>query len=342
MDSKSRPFVSVVTPVYNGASYLAECIDSVLMQRYPNFEHVIVDNASTDATREIAERYARRDPRIRIVECSEHLPVVANWNRSLEHISEQSRFVWVLPADDAMMGDSLTRMTGLAATNPSVGIVASLRLRGSKIQCSGLPAGQNVFPGSEIVRLFFREEVFAFSPTGSLIRRDLIEAQKPSFYPDRYLHADVAGFFEVLDRVDFGFVHELLMFSREHDESVTSTIADRKGTQFRDGLFMLQEFGPRYLEPDELAEIEARFLRRYYRFLVRSAVLLRERPFFAYHANALRQAKRFPGVGAMIRAIAGELERAVLRPLLAVEHVRARVRLAEDSGYLWEDRTLNR
>lgn len=336
MDETEFPLISVVTPVYNGAKYIAECIESVAKQSYPNIEHVIVDNASTDATRDIVTRYATNDPRIRLVEFPDNVPVIENWNRSIGFIDDAARFVWVLPADDALVGESLLKMGALARDNPSVGIVASLRYRGNRIQCGGLPTSQTVFSGRDIVRSFMREEVFAFSPTSSLIRRDLLERDKP-FYPAKYLHADIAAFFDVLDRVDFGFVHEILMFSREHAESVTATQADLKGSQFRDGLLMLQEFGPRYFAPAELASIERGFLRRYYRYLVRSAVLMREKPFFAFHAEALREAKRFPSAWAMAQAALVEMERALLKPMRTLGYIRSRIEWEDDREYLWRD-----
>ena len=57
----TRPLVSVVTPFYNTASYLAQCIESVLKQSYSEFEYILMDNCSTDGSSEIAETYARRD-----------------------------------------------------------------------------------------------------------------------------------------------------------------------------------------------------------------------------------------------------------------------------------------
>jgi glycosyltransferase involved in cell wall biosynthesis len=51
-----RPLVSVVTPFYNTERYLAECIESVLAQTYPIFEYILVNNRSTDASRDIATR----------------------------------------------------------------------------------------------------------------------------------------------------------------------------------------------------------------------------------------------------------------------------------------------
>ncbi|HWH03492.1 MAG TPA: glycosyltransferase family 2 protein, partial [Gemmatimonadales bacterium] len=68
------PLVSVVTPVYNTGKYLAECIESVLAQTFTDFEYVILDNASTDDSPEIIARYARRDPRIRVVRNERLLP----------------------------------------------------------------------------------------------------------------------------------------------------------------------------------------------------------------------------------------------------------------------------
>lgn len=329
--------VSVVTPVFNGARYLAECIESVAMQGYARFEHVIVDNASTDDTPRIAARYAARAPHIRVVECAEHLPVIANWNRALGFISFDSKYVWVLPADDALRGESLKNMMAIATRHPSVGVISSLRLRGERIECAGLPTDREFFSGRHIVRLFLGQKVFAFSPTGTLFRRDLLDRNKP-FYPDRYLHADVAAFFDVLDKVDFGFVHEVLMFSRVHEQSITATVANRKGTQFRDGLLMLQEFGPRYFDPEELAALKTRFLRRYYRFLIRSAVLLRERQFFDYHIDALQQAGCYPSTGALARATVSEMGYTVLRPFRAIAHVRDRLAQHAASDYIWDDR----
>lgn len=61
----SLPRVSVGMPVYNGERYLREAIDSVLAQSFTDYELIISDNGSTDATREICEAYAARDPRVR-------------------------------------------------------------------------------------------------------------------------------------------------------------------------------------------------------------------------------------------------------------------------------------
>lgn len=65
--SGTPPLFSIITPVYNGARYLPDLLDSVQAQTYQNYEHIVIDDGSTDdgATVSILERYAKKDSRIR-------------------------------------------------------------------------------------------------------------------------------------------------------------------------------------------------------------------------------------------------------------------------------------
>ena len=60
-------FFSVIIPVYNVASYLTECLDSVLSQSYRNFEVILVDDGSTDSGGSICDEYAQKDRRIHVI-----------------------------------------------------------------------------------------------------------------------------------------------------------------------------------------------------------------------------------------------------------------------------------
>ena len=60
------PDISIVTPVWNGARYLARCIESVIGQTHGNWEQLVVDDGSTDESFEIASTFAERDPRVRV------------------------------------------------------------------------------------------------------------------------------------------------------------------------------------------------------------------------------------------------------------------------------------
>jgi len=94
MSSPERtPLVSVGMPVYNGGRYLAEAIESILQQTLPDLELVILDNASTDGTRAIAEGYASRDPRVRYERNELNIGVNPNFCRVFR-LSRGRYFKW--------------------------------------------------------------------------------------------------------------------------------------------------------------------------------------------------------------------------------------------------------
>src|SRR5713101_9671976 len=122
MKLESQPLVSVCTPVYNCAEYLAECIESVLAQTYQNWDYTIVDNCSTDESVEIARRYAAKDQRIRIQENQQFLRAIPNFNVALRQISPTSKYCKVVLGDDRLFPECLARMVAVAEEHPSVGI----------------------------------------------------------------------------------------------------------------------------------------------------------------------------------------------------------------------------
>jgi glycosyltransferase involved in cell wall biosynthesis len=137
--SEELPLVSIVTPVYNGETCLAECIESVCAQTYPNWEYVIVDNRSTDRSREIAENHAGKDPRIRIHVNETFLPLMQNWNHALRQISESSKYCKVVLADDRLFTECVSSMVKVAEDNPRAGIVGSYRLEENQVNLDGIP-----------------------------------------------------------------------------------------------------------------------------------------------------------------------------------------------------------
>lgn len=92
------PHVSVGLPVYNGAKFLAQAIESILCQSFGDLELIISDNASTDSTQEICEGYARTDHRIIYFRKPANVGVTGNWN----FVAEKARgkfFKWASAND---------------------------------------------------------------------------------------------------------------------------------------------------------------------------------------------------------------------------------------------------
>lgn len=92
------PKVSIGMPVYNGEPFIREALDSLLAQTFTDFELIISDNCSTDATAEIIKEYVAKDSRIRYVPQSENRGAEANFEFVLnEAVGEY--FMWAA-ADD--------------------------------------------------------------------------------------------------------------------------------------------------------------------------------------------------------------------------------------------------
>ncbi|WP_073071427.1 glycosyltransferase family 2 protein [Phormidesmis priestleyi] len=96
--SSNRPRVSVGMPVYNGENYIREALDSILAQTFQNFELVISDNASTDATDEICKEYLAKDERIRYYRTPRNMG--ATWNQNQVFKLSQGEYFKLAAHDD--------------------------------------------------------------------------------------------------------------------------------------------------------------------------------------------------------------------------------------------------
>src|SRR5258708_4080342 len=221
----SEPLVSVVTPVYNGGPYIAECIESVLNQTYRNFEYVIVNNCSTDNTLEIAQSYAKQDNRIRVSDNTEFVGVIQNHNNAFNQMSPNSKYCKVVSGDDWILRDCLTQMVELAEAYPSVAIVGCYSIEGRRVLFQGLDYSEKVVNGREISRntMLGKLPFVLGAPTSLLYRADLVRRTKTFYpFPEDAPHADVSGIYQALRDSDFGFVHQILTFTRIHEHTQTS------------------------------------------------------------------------------------------------------------------------
>jgi len=116
----SNPLVSICLPTYNYAHYLPEAISSCLRQTHEPLEVVVVDDASTDNTREVVGSFG--DPRIRFTENAERLGLAGNWNKALSLV--RGEIVKFLFADDYLADDAIEAVAA-AFRDPGVDLVFS-------------------------------------------------------------------------------------------------------------------------------------------------------------------------------------------------------------------------
>ena len=292
MNYSPPPLVSVLVPVYNGAEYLAECIESILAQTYRNWDCTVLNNCSTDNSATIARRYAARESRIRVHDNQQFLRAVPNYNVGLRQISAASEYCKIVFADDWIFPECLERMVAVGEQHPSVGIVGAYGLQGRQVMWAGLPYPSELVPGREICRKLYLENLYVFGTGTSLLYRASLVRSRDPFYNESNLHADSEVCLDLLRNCDFGFVNQVLTFTRVRPGSLTS-FTNEINTLIAGRLHDLVTYGRDYLTPQEFDSCLDRQLSEYYEFLARNLVRHRGKKFWDYHKKKLVDA----GVG---------------------------------------------
>ena len=134
------PTVSVGLPVYNGEAYLDAALESLTAQDFQDFEIVVCDNASTDGTAAIVQRWAERDPRIRYFRNDVNIGADRNFNRTFQ-LARGKYFRWAA-GDDLVAPDHLRRcLMSLEATPDAVLCQSYVRIIDSEGRELGLYDG---------------------------------------------------------------------------------------------------------------------------------------------------------------------------------------------------------
>jgi len=241
------PAVTICIPAFNAASYLEATVESALAQTFADTEILIVDNCSTDATAEIARRFAARDARVRVVVNDANLGMTGNFNRCLELSS--AAYVKFLCADDLLNARCVERMLGVLESSNEIVLVGSVRTR---IGPDGAAIGRNAFSDRDeildgqaaISRCFFRGNLIG-EPTAVMFRR--VDAVR-GFSPDYSQAVDLEMWFRLLEKGRFAFLAEPLCSIRAHAEQQTARNV-RSGRVVSDKQRLYREYASRsYLE----------------------------------------------------------------------------------------------
>ena len=123
MNQDARPLVSVNMPVYNGEDYLAEAIESILAQTYSNFELIVVDDGSTDASAEIIRAHALRDKRIRFFQLEQNCGEAAARGHGVAN--SKGEYITFLDSDDVCLPERLQKQVEFLQANLEYGGVGT-------------------------------------------------------------------------------------------------------------------------------------------------------------------------------------------------------------------------
>ena len=308
------PTVSVITPFHNTAKYLRECIESVLAQTLEDFEYLLVDNASTDGSLEIAQEYARRDSRIRVVHFDELVPQIPNYNRALRLVDPQTRYCKMVQADDAIMPRCLEDMVALADSDEAIGLVGAYTILQHYVFLDGLDYYERVVDGDDLCRRYFLDGPYIFgNPTSQLFRTADVLAMDP-FFDEHSLSADADTAVRLVLGRKFGFVHQVLSFARRDNESISSAhkafninILTRR--------VLLEKYGRKVLDADTFEQRRKTFRRRHYQVLGEGWLARQGTEFWDFHREGLAEA----GLAISRKGLAAGVMLTLMRRLLNPE-----------------------
>ncbi|TKB91600.1 MAG: glycosyltransferase [Nitrospira sp.] len=230
----ATPSVAVITYVYNGARYIEELIQSVLTQTYQDFEFLILDDGSTDDTRDIVSRYLH-EHRIRYV-------YQENIGRNLDAFHElinrsvaltSAPYVCFAGADDVFLPDKLAMQVAAFSGNSELDIVFS---DGYHIDADGRPLGSDfgfteskTFTARSLLRTLFKKNIIAH-PTVMMTRQSIIAMGgfEGGYATDPHFWLKSAPFlrFRYLDRKLIKYrIHEQGASTSSRNRTVPETVA---------------------------------------------------------------------------------------------------------------------
>lgn len=170
-----RPMVSIIVPIYNAEQYLRRCVDSILNQEYTDYELLLVNDGSTDASGDICEEYGDRDPRVIVIQ-KENTGVSDSRNRALDRA--RGKYLQFLDSDDWITPDA-TRLFVRAAEEYGCDMVISdfYRVVGERLSTKGDIEEEGVLTREEFAAHMMENPADFYYGVlwNKLYRRDIVE-----------------------------------------------------------------------------------------------------------------------------------------------------------------------
>ncbi|MGX2039762.1 glycosyltransferase family 2 protein [Methylocaldum sp. MU1018] len=247
------PSISLCIPIYNGARYLRECLDSAVGQDFADMEIVLVDDGSGDGSVEIAKQYVECDVRIRLYQNERNLGLVGNWNRCVE----LARGEWIkfLFQDDALAPECLTAFA--RRMDPRIPILFCRRrivFEGDIDEAiirhyESLPSVESLFPGAEYVgspevvdtMLLKTRQNFLGEPTACMLHRSVFE-RFGTFDADLVQFCDFEYWIRVGIHTGIAYLPHTLASFRFHGSSASASNRKRFRSEYLDGLLILNRW----------------------------------------------------------------------------------------------------
>lgn len=261
----TTPLVTVLMPVRNGAAHLPAALESILGQTFGDFELLVLDDGSTDATPEILR--AVTDPRLRVVTNPQNLGLVPTLNRGLE--VARGSLIARQDHDDISLPTRLQRQVEFLRAHPDCALVGTEAVQTDAV---GRKAFRLLRPsGEESIRWYLCFDN-AFIHSSVMFRRDVVKSEFGG-YPLSLHSEDYALWSQIALKHPTANLPEPLLLYREHQSSVTGSMSAPTAVAFDEATGAIRWENLRALFGDRAMAEDARVLSTYRRdFNAESAV----------------------------------------------------------------------
>lgn len=237
--ARNAPKISVLIPVYNGGRFLAECLDSVLMQDFSDMEILIWDDNSSDGSRGVIEEYAVLDPRIRWGKNPRRAGLTANANICLR--AATGEYIKYIHQDDKLLCASALRKYAEALDAHPTAVLASSRhhVTGKKPPPTLFRFQDRLYDGRQTIRNCFEHNSNLMGqPSLAIFRR--LSAQRG--FDERFIgHMDFEMWCHLLEQGDYAHLDEPLATWRVHPAQQTAQHQDA-GILDHDPLLLMETY----------------------------------------------------------------------------------------------------
>ncbi len=232
-----KPLVSIIMAAYNAENYIAEAISSVLEQTYQNWELIIVNDGSTDKTRQIINSFVCDDERILVIDQKNSgRPAIA---RNVGIRCMNGDFVVFLDADDTYEKNKISAQLQQFKTFPKldiifhdIGIMNECGVKAEKSYLESVDYMQKVAAYIQCVKddvflcnkqfyNFMSTTITSLSMCAVMVRREALFKQKVWFEEDFVIGEDIDLWFRLVKGKEVIFINQILSYYRQHDSSIT-------------------------------------------------------------------------------------------------------------------------
>jgi glycosyltransferase involved in cell wall biosynthesis len=206
---------------------------------------------------------------------------------ALAELSNSSKYCKLIQADDWLFPDCLQLMVRIFEQSETIGLVSSYWLEGDTLCGSGYPINIPIFRGRDCAKWFLRTETRVFGSQSTVMYRSSVVRERKEFYNVKFLAADLEVCLEILKEWDFGFIPQVLSFTRRDNGGINYSLGKYLPYQLH-GYIILQRYSLVFMDASEATAIKRKAKRYYYGVLARAALQLRGCGFWRFHAAELK------------------------------------------------------